>query len=84
MKGPSETLGQSDGATEQIRGRRSKCLSVRLRINKVLFTRLCRGVYLYGHLAVVMRLGQSGELQVSFEGKDYTAKEFIHNFEVGV
>ncbi|CDJ44959.1 hypothetical protein, conserved [Eimeria tenella] len=51
------------------------------RINKVLFTRICKGVYLYGHLAVAMRLSTSGELKVSYEGKDYSAKEFIHNFE---
>ncbi|OEH73918.1 hypothetical protein cyc_03518 [Cyclospora cayetanensis] len=51
------------------------------RVNKVLFTRLCKGVYLYGHLAVLMRLSPSGELQVSFEGKDYTAAEFIRSFE---
>ncbi|KAL8432886.1 hypothetical protein ACSSS7_004289 [Eimeria intestinalis] len=51
------------------------------RINKVLFTRICQGVYLYGHLAVVMRLGPTGELRVSFEGKDYSVKDFIHSFE---
>ncbi|KAL8453769.1 hypothetical protein Emed_000710 [Eimeria media] len=51
------------------------------RINKVLFTRICQGVYLYGHLAVVMHLGPTGELRVSFEGKDYAVKDFIHSFE---
>ncbi|KAL8448600.1 hypothetical protein Emag_003915 [Eimeria magna] len=51
------------------------------RINKVLFTRICQGVYLYGHLAVVMHLDPTGELRVSFEGKDYAVKDFIHSYE---
>ncbi|KAL8273011.1 hypothetical protein Esti_003064 [Eimeria stiedai] len=51
------------------------------RINKVLFTRICQGVYLYGHLAVVVHLGPTGELRVSFEGNDYAVKDFIHSFE---
>ncbi|CDJ60133.1 hypothetical protein, conserved [Eimeria maxima] len=51
------------------------------RINKVLFTRICSGVYLYGHLAVAMRLSPSGELWVSFDGREYTAMDFIRSFE---
>ncbi|KAL8433457.1 hypothetical protein Efla_001275 [Eimeria flavescens] len=51
------------------------------RINKVLFTRVCQGLYLYGHLAVGMHLSPTGELRISLDGQDYAAKDFIHKFE---